>query len=661
MNTIVEGLLRSSGPDERPTVVPAATQTAYSSDPEQCKLQCKARFLQSLGLREGATYEEACVSLTKDQPRQWFWGLYCCDSTNCGVYIDHDPTLLEQSPTVDLIINQCRNIGYDDIYDPGPPQITCGDSTPFLIPLNIGPPTLTTSDISISVLSLPTSTASSAIPSETPTPTAGVGAAATSLPSNDETASKSGRLSDGAKVAIGVCVTLATASLAIALLFMRRRRRNSRGYQRTAPTPAQHSRTDSEPPPQASHMPLMTPPPSSSSKTTPSTPPPLRLSDRKYLPPPYSPSSNTTTPPATPNADGSTVSEAGAIISPHAAVPFARSPPSFPAATSRFVVPRHERRATKFAMYYGAPRSTSTIIPGTATLRQSMSSNESGVGLPRPNPPMEQPPVAAAAAPMPTKSTSLLSLPPPSYPARPPRPLTSVPPLEIPDLVTPAGPPPTWALPQPPPPASPPYSSTNAAALHLPLKPPPPPPPPHRLHPHAPLPPLMPPAPAAAVSTPLSPILSVSPLSSPGSASSPAGSPLLPSTPPASTATLPPPSSTSYNDIPPRHNDISASRGVALPNQLLRELQHSSKPERKSVKRDTHESWGSWSGGVDEHHPERKRGATTTNNSNSSSGGGGGNFGSGLNGKKGSDGHQSERISSIALKELDLEKLGGSY
>ncbi|KAK6824719.1 hypothetical protein PG987_012213 [Apiospora arundinis] len=455
MNTIVEGLLRSSGPDERPTAVPAATQTAYSSDPEQCKLQCKARFLKSLGLREGATYEEACVSLTKDQPRQWFWGLYCCDSTNCGVYIDHDPTLLEQSPTVDLIINQCRNIGYDDIYDPGPPQITCGDSTPFLIPLNIGPPTLTTSDISISVLSLSTSTASSAIPSDTPTPTAGGGAAATSLPSNDETASKSGRLSDGAKVAIGVCVTLATASLAIALLFMRRRRRNSRGYQRTAPTPAQHSRTDSEPPPQASHMPLMTPPPSSSSKTTPSTPPPLRLNDRKYLPPPYSPSSNTTTPPATPNADGSTISEAGAIISPHAAVPFARSPPSFPAAASRFVVPRHERRATKSAMYYGAPRSTSTIIPGTATLRQSTSSNESGVGLPRSNPPMEQPPVAAAVAPMPTKSTSLLSLPPPSYPARPPRPLTSVPPLEIPDLVTPAGPPPTWALPQPPPPCFP--------------------------------------------------------------------------------------------------------------------------------------------------------------------------------------------------------------
>ncbi|KAK6845564.1 hypothetical protein PG995_015674 [Apiospora arundinis] len=266
-------------------------------------------------------------------------------------------------------------------------------------------------------------------------------------------------------------------------------------------------------------------------------------------------------------------------------------------------------------MYYGALRSTSTIIPGTATLRQSTSSNESGVGLPRSNPPMEQPPVAAAAAPMPTKSTSLLSLPPPSYPARPPRPLTSVPPLEIPDLVTPAGPPPTWALPQPPPPASPPYSSTNAAALHLPLKPPPPPPPPHRLHPHAPLPPLMPPSTSCRrVDAALTHFIRLAPFL-------------------------------------PRLRQFAGRVALAA----------DSKPERKSVKRDTHESWGSWSGGVDEHHPERKRGATTTNNSNSSSGGGGGNFGSGLNGKKGSDGHQSERISSIALKELDLEKLGGSY
>ena len=97
MNTVIDDLLRHPEPDGRSITGPATTQSPYSSDPLECTRQCRASFLQSLGLREGASFGEACLSLTKDQPPEWFWGLYCCDSTNCGVYIGHEPTLLGQS------------------------------------------------------------------------------------------------------------------------------------------------------------------------------------------------------------------------------------------------------------------------------------------------------------------------------------------------------------------------------------------------------------------------------------------------------------------------------------------------------------------------------------------------------------------------------------
>ncbi|KAK8107348.1 uncharacterized protein PG998_009361 [Apiospora kogelbergensis] len=436
------------------------------------------------------------------------------------------------------------------------------------------------------------------------------------------------RLGFGAKIAIGICMALATVVLVIALLFLRRRRRNTRGYRRAPPISAQHTRAASEQPPQATHMFLMTPPASSSSKTTPCTPPPLRLSDRKYLPPPYAPSSRTTTPPITPDADASTTAE----IYPHSAMPFARSFVGDPVAANKFT-PRRERRTTattitKSAIRHGTPSSTpssTSIIPENAALRQSTNSNEDRMSNSKPKPLIRSP---AAASPSSFSSS-------PSYPARPPRPFTCGPPLEIPNLVTPAGPPPTWALPQPPPPASPPYSTRSL--VQSPLKPKPTPTPSRRLHSHASLPPLAPPAPALAVSSPLSPILSVSPLSSPRSVSSPVHSPLIPSTPPASTATLPPPSTSCYE---PLSQDSGASRG--LPSQL-RDLHSNS---RGSAKRDTHESWGSWSG-VD--NPGRAR---STTNSNTDLGGQGG--------KKNTN-DQVGGSTSVTLKKLDLEKLGGSY
>ncbi|KAK8086563.1 hypothetical protein PG994_001537 [Apiospora phragmitis] len=581
MDTVIDDLLRRPGPGRRSIAGARDTRSAYSPDPSQW-------------LREGASFEEACSSLTKDQPREWFWGLYCCDSANCGVYIEPSP------------ITWTKSIGYDNIYDPGPPQTTCGNSTPFLIPLNVDPSTSTTSSASASVLSVSTTTPSTPQPGAA-TPTTTADTSTTTETSSTAIPPKTNRLSSGAKAAIGVCAALATISLAIALFFMRRRRRNNRGYYRTPPTPAQHSRTDSEPP-QAFHSPLMTPPASSSSKTTPSTPPPLRLSDRRYLPAP--PPRTTTTPPHTPPAESTTASEGSVTASPHAAVPFPRTPTCVP--TAGRLVPRHERRATptitKSSIRFGAPSISTSPIPETATLP---------AGRQRSNPVGVAPAFSEAAA---SSASSL-------YPSRPPRPNCG-PALEIPDLVSPAGPPPTWALPRPPAASSP--SSVGSVTSQAPT-------PPHRLHPHAPLPLVTPPPPVAAMSSPLSPILSVSALSSPRSPSSPTRSPLLSGTPAGSTLPPPPPPPTSYSVPSQKHEEVA---GVVLPSQLRDH--HMS---RESVQHDTHESWGSWSGPGD-----RKRRFTNKNSS----------IGHKDSKKDGRD-SQVNGLSGVTMKRLDLEKLGGSY
>ncbi|KAK8038766.1 hypothetical protein PG993_007177 [Apiospora rasikravindrae] len=466
MDTIVDGLLRRPGPGRRSIPGSRDTQSAYSTNPPECMRECKASFLQGLGLREGAGFEEACSSLMEDQPQEWFWSLYCCDSTNCGVYIELDPQLLGQSPA------------------------------PTTLRLETATPTITTN------------------------------ASTTTQVISNAKASKPDRLSPGAKAAIGACAAFATAALVIALLFMRRRQRNTRGYQRAPPTPAQHTRTASEPT-QGSPMPPITPPASSSSKTTPSTPPPLRLSDRRYLPPlpprPTTLTTMTTTPPSTPPGE-STASEGSVMnVSPHIPVSFPRASACAP--TANIFVSPHERRATttKSSIRIGAPISSTSSAPETAALRRSTSSHGSSIGRNAPLSPLapghHRSTLASAFS-----ETATRSIPPPPssspYPARPPRP-NAGPALEIPDLVTPAGPPPTWALPRPPVSSSP--SSTSSVMSQA-------PPPPHRLHPYVSLPLVTPPAPAV-LSSPLSPILSVSPLSSTRSPSSPPRSPLLPGTP----------------------------------------------------------------------------------------------------------------------------------
>ncbi|KAK7756475.1 hypothetical protein SLS62_001701 [Diatrype stigma] len=65
---------------------------------------------------------------------------------------------------------------------------------------------------------------------------------------------------------------------------MRRRRKDPKGYLKTAArSPLHHSRSPSRPP-SGAHTPLITPPPSASSRNAPPGTPPARLSDRKFLP-----------------------------------------------------------------------------------------------------------------------------------------------------------------------------------------------------------------------------------------------------------------------------------------------------------------------------------------------------------------------------------------
>ncbi|KAK8094072.1 hypothetical protein PG997_000757 [Apiospora hydei] len=335
MDTVVDNLLKRSGPGRRSIAGSRDTQSAYSSNPHLCMAQCKANFIQSLRLREGAGFDEACASLTEDQPQEWFWSLYCCDSTNCGVYIEREPQSLGQS-----------------------------------LPLDLGPLTSATSSTSASVLAV--STTPTTLRPETATPT--ITSTTAQVPSNAK-ASKPDRLSSGAKAAIGVCAALSTVALAIALLFMRRRRRNIRGYHRTPPAPAQHIRTDSEPP-HASPMPPMTPPASSSSKTTPSTPPPLRLSDRRYLPPlPPRPTTMSTTTPPSSLLGESTASEGEcdervpshtSVISSRSILRSHRQQTHIPTRAARY---RHEPRPHRSSLALGP--GTPKGCPGARLLRTS--------------------------------------------------------------------------------------------------------------------------------------------------------------------------------------------------------------------------------------------------------------------------------------------------
>ncbi|KAH6885799.1 hypothetical protein B0T10DRAFT_462049 [Thelonectria olida] len=262
-------------------------------DAPPCIAECRGRFLSDV-LPENETFERVCEMLQDSASEGPFRALYCCDAQICGV--DHLQKA-EQDPTVNWLIDSCRNIGFDSIEDPGPPdstyicgqgsgydggpwcqdEKTTGTETALIVPESSSSTAeatrkLATTDIPSSVASqdkIPDPTTSEATgPSDT-------GATHVS-DTQDGTKSHQG-MSAGVKAAIGIAVAVVFVAVVVLLfcLWRRRkaRRRNSeREEKKLGPLPP--SRPVSKAVSQRSSY------PDSSIPLT----PPARLQERRLLP-----------------------------------------------------------------------------------------------------------------------------------------------------------------------------------------------------------------------------------------------------------------------------------------------------------------------------------------------------------------------------------------
>ncbi|KAI0533500.1 hypothetical protein GGR58DRAFT_110419 [Xylaria digitata] len=367
--------------------------------------------------------EDACRQLQQpEHQRTRLWDLYCCDSINCGVYIGS----IGQSPNVDLIINECQNIGFYAIEDPGPPAINyCASSTPNTITTSSPPHTLaivptsrTQPESSIAPYTLPPTHTS-----ETPVPlahTSAVPSSSTSTGSPISTNTNSSGLPAGAKAAIIVFSIIAALAIAGLLAFLFRRRR--RGSKSSSPgrllTPYDNR---SYPEPRSgSQTPLITPPPSASSRST-QLAPPAKLSDRKYLQPIH--------------REGAPRPSVSVSVGD-------RTVPSSPisASTQSRVMPLHKRRAT----------TNSTRVPATKPIstqshhpESSVYSSSSGLGTSTIT--VESNKASSIHS---GSATVIGASTPPLSTTRFPRIHDGS--LELSEFPTPAGPPPNRALPAPP-------------------------------------------------------------------------------------------------------------------------------------------------------------------------------------------------------------------
>ncbi|OTB04060.1 hypothetical protein M426DRAFT_262532 [Hypoxylon sp. CI-4A] len=403
-------------------------------DPPACIDACFKQFVEKWYKKTQGSFGDVCGELSRVQPNMDLWQLYCCDSTDCGVWAKEKG----QSPSVDLIINECQNAGNYLIVDPGPPPddsscVAASASAPgetgFLT--IVGATSMATSTIS-STSSPATHTSSS---SELNSTTSGIGVAMDT----------STGLTEGSKAAIGMCSSLATIAIIFLVGFLLcRRRTRPKTYMETAPNAPRLGRSSSEPP-SGSRTPLITPPPSASSKGPPLTPP-ARLSDRRFLP-------SLLKQGGTPSSSvASGIGERGLLPSP-------------------LGTPTEKKSALRYEQQ--ANTSTSPTSPSTPAavhfapnfLRDSGSSYSSGPGGASTITTTASNKIGSVT------DTPLLLL--PLSPTRPARPHDS--PLEIPNLVAPAGPPPSRALPAPPPyhPTSPTFTvspvspSTSPFALPL--------------------------------------------------------------------------------------------------------------------------------------------------------------------------------------------------
>ncbi|KAI0877102.1 hypothetical protein GGS24DRAFT_168805 [Hypoxylon argillaceum] len=344
--------------------------------------------------------EDVCRQLQQpDYQRSRLWDLYCCDSINCGVYIGD----IGQSPNVDLIINECQNIGFFSIEDPGPPPTNyCAPST-----LN----TYITSSLShtqtvdpslfsaLRTLSLASHTSEASM---SLAPTSSLSSSSTSTDSSTSSNPNSSRLPGGAKVAIGIFSVIAVLAITALLLLLYRWRRKSSRSSSPRPLLIPYDNPPYTGSRSASRTPLITRPPSASSKSTPLTPP-AKLSDRKYLQPVLKR--------GTPRPSASASEGDGNF-------------PSSPILAPKSIL-RHGRRATTSNMRL----STTTKAPAPPYCPpNSVYSSGSGQG----------------ASSVTIESHKASGTPPLSAKRLP---QAHDRPLELSDLVTPAGPPPSRALP----------------------------------------------------------------------------------------------------------------------------------------------------------------------------------------------------------------------
>ncbi|RYO93267.1 hypothetical protein DL762_001216 [Monosporascus cannonballus] len=268
-------------------------------NPTACIRACRDQFIRARSGETGDNYRDICRILSRSGPNEDLWELYTCDSTFCGVA----NCAVDQDPNVDLIINVCRGYNYYSIFDPGPPPSPKPEICANEVKVNPDPEqsdqrgrpseTAEVSVEGIKTLTLqndPSSTvfSSTSSSSATPTPPTPEGNSTSTAPDivKVEATQPSTGLAAGSKAAIGICASIALIVIILLTLFvMRRRRKDPKGYLRAVRrSPHHHSHSFSQAPIGA-HTPLITTPPSAAaaSRTAPSTPPPARLSDRKFL------------------------------------------------------------------------------------------------------------------------------------------------------------------------------------------------------------------------------------------------------------------------------------------------------------------------------------------------------------------------------------------
>ncbi|KAI1740524.1 hypothetical protein F4680DRAFT_90719 [Xylaria scruposa] len=383
--------------------------------------------------------EDTCRQLQQPEHQKTrLWNLYCCDSISCGVYIGG----AGQSPNVDLIINECQNIGFFSIEDPGPPATNyCALPTsntaaphptinePPILPTlrtwstdSIGPDTIPpTGTLGTSMSSASTSTLTSS-PSSTSSATS--------------TNAASSRLTEGAKAAISIFSVIGVlAIIAVLLLLVRRRRRSPRSSSPSPPLITFVNRP--YPIPNSdSGTPLITPPPSaSSSNAPPPLTPPAKLSERKFLESALN--TGTPRPPASPSVANGTFPLSPTGVPTQSGPVFQNERNGAPSVNSPAIrgasVPPQHPQSSVYSLSNGPHSSTVTVESNKVSSVHSGSATVTGPSTP------------------------------PLSTMRFPR--THEGPLESSDFVTPAGPPPSRALPAPPPnhPNSPTFSISSVS------------------------------------------------------------------------------------------------------------------------------------------------------------------------------------------------------